>query len=126
MALMTAHVITKDPKIPGGVPVFSGTRVPFQALLDYIQAGETLDDFLDDFPAVTRDAAIAALEQAKALVSEALQPSDKDEFLMGRTFDQLRAIQNVQPLADISTLSGVFSESDNLDEMLDEIYRERT
>ena len=56
----------------GGVPVFAGTRVPFDALLDYIEGGKTLDEFLDDFPTVTRDAAIAALEQAKALVAAQL------------------------------------------------------
>jgi uncharacterized protein (DUF433 family) len=50
------------------VPVFVGTRVPFQALLDYIEGGQTLDEFLDHFPTVTREAAIAALEEAKALV----------------------------------------------------------
>ena len=66
---MSNTVITKDPEILGGTPVFAGTRVPFDALLDYIEGGKTLDEFLDDFPTVTRDAAIAALEQAKALVA---------------------------------------------------------
>lgn len=61
-------VIIRDPEILGGTPVFRGTRVPFQALLDYIEGGDTLDDFLDDFPTVTREAAIHALEHAKALV----------------------------------------------------------
>jgi uncharacterized protein (DUF433 family) len=49
-------------------PVFRGTRVPFQALLDYIEGGQTLDEFLDDFPTVTREAAVDALEHAKDLV----------------------------------------------------------
>jgi uncharacterized protein (DUF433 family) len=61
-------VITKDREILGGCPVFRGTRVPFQALLDYLEGGETLDEFLDDFPTVTREAAIAALETAKSLL----------------------------------------------------------
>ena len=61
-------LITKDPDILGGTPVFRGTRVPFQNLLDYLEAGQTIDDFLDDFPTVTRDAAVQALEHAKALV----------------------------------------------------------
>lgn len=61
-------VIIRDPEILGGTPVFRGTRVPFQALLDYIEGGDTLDDFLDDFPTVSREAAILALEHAKALV----------------------------------------------------------
>ena len=61
-------VIVKDQEILGGCPVFRGTRVPFQALLDYLEGGETLDEFLDDFPTVTREAAIAALETAKSLL----------------------------------------------------------
>lgn len=59
-------VIVKDPKVLGGTPVFRGTRVPFQALLDYSEAGQSLDEFLDDFPTVTREAAISALELAKS------------------------------------------------------------
>jgi uncharacterized protein (DUF433 family) len=62
------NVITRDPDVLGGTPVFRGTRVPFQALLDYLEAGQTLDDFLDDFPTVTREAAVHSLEHAKALV----------------------------------------------------------
>ena len=69
---MPNNVITRDPEILGGAPVFAGTRVPFDALLDYIEGGKTLDEFLEDFPTVTRDAAIAALEQAKALVAAQL------------------------------------------------------
>jgi uncharacterized protein (DUF433 family) len=62
------NVITRDPDVLGGTPVFRGTRVPFQALLDYLEGGQTLTEFLDDFPTVTRDAAVHALEHAKALV----------------------------------------------------------
>jgi uncharacterized protein (DUF433 family) len=62
------NVIVRDPNILGGVPVFKSTRVPFQALLDYLEEGQTLDDFLTDFPTVSRDAAIAALEQAKSVL----------------------------------------------------------
>ena len=67
---MQSHngVITRDPEILGGTPVFRGTRVPFQALLDYLEAGQTLDEFLDDFPTVTRNAAVDALEHAKSLL----------------------------------------------------------
>ena len=61
-------LITKDPEVLGGTPVFRGTRVPFQNLLDYLEAGQTIDEFLDDFPTVTRQTAIEALEHAKALV----------------------------------------------------------
>jgi uncharacterized protein (DUF433 family) len=67
--MVTANrVIVKDPEILGGTPVFRGTRVPFQALLDYLEGGQTLDEFLDDFPTVTRDAAISSLELAKSVL----------------------------------------------------------
>jgi uncharacterized protein (DUF433 family) len=62
------QVIRIDPDILGGTPVFAGTRVPFQALLDYIEGGHPLADFLEDFPSVTRTQAVAALEQAKDLL----------------------------------------------------------
>lgn len=62
---MNASVVHRDPDILSGTPVFVGTRVPFQALLDYLEAGQPLADFLDDFPTVSREQAIAALEQAK-------------------------------------------------------------
>lgn len=56
----------------GGTPVFVGTRVPFKTLLDYLEAGDPLGEFLDDFPSVSRDQAVAALEQAKdALIARA-------------------------------------------------------
>ncbi len=62
-------IIIKDHDILGGTPVFRGTRVPFQALLDYLEGGQTIDEFLDDFPTVTKDAAVAALEAAKSLLT---------------------------------------------------------
>jgi uncharacterized protein (DUF433 family) len=60
--------IVKDPEILGGAPVFRGTRVPYQALFDYLEGRHTLDDFLDDFPTVSRDLALQALEEAKQSV----------------------------------------------------------
>ena len=64
--------VHRDPDVMGGTPVFVGTRVPFQTLLDYLEAGDPLGEFLDDFPTVTRDQAVAALEQAKdALIERA-------------------------------------------------------
>ena len=63
MAASTASVHC-DPDILGGKPVFVGTRVPFQSLVDYIAAGHTLDQFLDDFPTVSREQALRALEEA--------------------------------------------------------------
>ena len=61
-------IIVSNPSILGGIPVFHGTRVPFKNLVDYLEGGYSLDQFLDDFPSVTREAAIAALEHAKELV----------------------------------------------------------
>ena len=61
-------IIVKDQEILGGTPVFRGTRVPFQALLDYLEGEQTLDEFLDDFPTVSKDAAVTALEFAKSLL----------------------------------------------------------
>lgn len=69
---MGEHILVKNKDILGGAPVFRGTRVPFQALLDYLEGGHTLDDFLADFPTVSREKAIAALEAAKALVDAQL------------------------------------------------------
>jgi uncharacterized protein (DUF433 family) len=67
------NMIARDPDVLGGTPVFRGTRVPFQSLLDYIEHGQTLDQFLDDFPTVTREAAVHALEHAKSLVFNELR-----------------------------------------------------
>lgn len=61
-------VIVKNPDILGGTPVFRGTRVPIQALFDYLEGGENLEDFLEGFPTVSREAAIGALEEAKELL----------------------------------------------------------
>lgn len=58
-------VYHSDPEILGGTPVFTGTRVPVQTLLDYLEGGDTLDEFLDGFPSVSREQAIAFLEMAK-------------------------------------------------------------
>jgi uncharacterized protein (DUF433 family) len=66
--MKAASVVCSDPQILGGTPVFVGTRVPVQALIDYIEGGHSLKEFLDDFPTVTRELAVAALEQAKALL----------------------------------------------------------
>jgi uncharacterized protein (DUF433 family) len=65
---MASSILVKDQNILGGVPVFRHTRVPFQSLLDYLEGGQTLDEFLNDFPTVSRESAIASLEEAKALV----------------------------------------------------------
>jgi len=62
------NVIVKHTEILGGTPVFRGTRVPLQASFDYLEGGETLQDFLEDFPTVTRELAVTALEEAKDLL----------------------------------------------------------
>lgn len=59
-----SSVVHSDPEILSGTPVFRGTRVPFRSLIDYLEGGHTLAEFLDDFPTVTREQAVAALEEA--------------------------------------------------------------
>ena len=61
-------VVHSDPEKLGGTPVFVGTRVPVKSLLDYLEGGHRLDDFLDDFPTVTREQAVAALEEGLQLL----------------------------------------------------------
>ena len=62
---MTKPLIICSPDIMGGTPVFAGTRVPVQTLLDYLEGGETIDGFLEGFPTVSREQVIAFLEEAK-------------------------------------------------------------
>jgi uncharacterized protein (DUF433 family) len=62
--LAMGTVILSDPEIMGGTPCFAGTRVPFQTLLDFLKAGDPLEEFLDSFPSVTRDMASMALQEA--------------------------------------------------------------
>ena len=62
---MSGHVVSCAPDVMGGTPVFAGTRVPVQTLIDYIEAGDSIDDFLKGFPSVTRDQVVAFLEEAK-------------------------------------------------------------
>jgi uncharacterized protein (DUF433 family) len=69
---MTTPAVHSDPEILGGVPVFVGTRVPLRNLIDFLERGYTLEGFLDEFPSVTREQAVAALEEAhEFLVSRA-------------------------------------------------------
>lgn len=62
------NVITCDDEILSGTPVFKSTRVPIKNLIDYLEAGDSLDEFLDDFPSVSRDQAIQTLELAKEML----------------------------------------------------------
>ncbi len=68
-------VVHSDPQILGGTPVFVGTRVPIKNLLDYLAAGDTLETFLDHFPSVKREQAVAALEIAKDLLTARARPA---------------------------------------------------
>ena len=61
-------VVHSDPEILGGTPVFIGTRVPLKNLYDYLEAGDSLDEFLDDFPSVTRELAVAVLELGREMI----------------------------------------------------------
>jgi uncharacterized protein (DUF433 family) len=71
----TDPVIHSDPEIMGGTPVFVGTRVPLSTLLDYLEAGQPLSEFPEDFPTVTREQAVAALEQAKEALLVRARPA---------------------------------------------------
>lgn len=63
-------IVCRDPEVMGGTPVFCGTRVPVKTLLDYLEGGETIDDFLEGFPTVKREQVIAFLEVAKKQLAE--------------------------------------------------------
>ena len=68
-------VVHSDPEILGGTPVFVGTRVPLRTLIDYLEGGHSLNEFLDDFPSVSRDQAIASLEAAHEVLTASARPS---------------------------------------------------
>jgi uncharacterized protein (DUF433 family) len=70
-----ASVLRSDPEILGGTPVFAGTRVPIQTFVDYLEAGDSINDFLDDFPTVTREQTVAALELAKEMLVAHANPA---------------------------------------------------
>jgi uncharacterized protein (DUF433 family) len=63
----TSLIVHRDPEILGGTPVFVGTRVPVKSLYDHLEAGDSLDEFLDSFPSVSREQAVAALELAREM-----------------------------------------------------------
>lgn len=69
---MQQPVVSRDASVMSGAPVFAGTRVPVQTLLEYLEAGESIDDFLAGFPSVTRPQVIAFLEQAKDRLVESV------------------------------------------------------
>ena len=65
----TTSVIHSDPEILGGTPVFVGTRVPVRILMEYLEAGDSLDEFVDHFPTVKREQSLASLELAKEMLA---------------------------------------------------------
>lgn len=69
---MTDTLIDRNPDILGGTPVFAGTRVPVRILIEYLEAGDPLNEFLDNFPTVSRSQAIGVLELAKTMLAGAL------------------------------------------------------
>jgi uncharacterized protein (DUF433 family) len=72
---IVSRVVHSDPDILGGTPVFVGTRVPMKNLIDYLEAGESLEVFLDHFPSVTSEQAIAALELAREMLTAYANPA---------------------------------------------------
>lgn len=70
-----SRVVHSDPDILGGTPVFVGTRVPMKTMLDYLEAGDSLDEFLDHFPSVSREQAVAVLELAKEMLTAYATPA---------------------------------------------------
>jgi uncharacterized protein (DUF433 family) len=68
-------VVHSDPQILGGTPVFVGTRVPVKTLYDYLEGGDSLDEFLNDFPSVTREQAVAALELGREMTEGRATPA---------------------------------------------------
>jgi len=73
--MKTLGIVHSDPEILGGTPVFVGTRVPVQVLFDYLEAGDSLDRFLDQHPTVTREQAVAALEMARDALMAGARPA---------------------------------------------------
>lgn len=72
---MNKHLITIDPELHSGTPVFAGTRVPIKTLFDHLEAGDALEVFLDDFPSVKRELAVAVLEEAQAALLPDAHPA---------------------------------------------------
>jgi uncharacterized protein (DUF433 family) len=72
---MKTPLISIDPEIHSGSPVFTGTRVPVKTLFDHLEAGDSLEVFLDDFPSVSREQAIAVLEEARAALMADAHPA---------------------------------------------------
>lgn len=73
--IQPSNLVRTDPEILGGTPVFAGTRVPVENFIQYLEAGDSLDEFLADFPSVSRDQALAALELARHALEASARPA---------------------------------------------------
>ena len=78
--MIASEVINIDPEILGGTPVFAGTRVPIESLFDHLEGGVSIDEFLDDFPTVTREQAIDVLEMAGEVLTSSKFESIYETF----------------------------------------------
>lgn len=74
--VMKSKIISSSPDVMGGTPVFAGTRVPVQTLLDYIEGGESIDSFLDGFPTVKKEQILAFLREVKGLIRELVEENE--------------------------------------------------
>jgi uncharacterized protein (DUF433 family) len=120
------EAIWVNPQRMSGTPCFRGTRVPVQSLLDFLEGGEALDPFLQTYPAIAREQVLAVLDFANSQLRDTVSLFQRaHEFHDAKSFQELARDQDVKPVADIAALGGVFSESDALDDLLEEIYRER-
>ena len=90
------ETINIDPETMGGTPVFVGTRVPIQSLFDFLSTGETLEEFLDNFPSVKRDAALRLIEIAGIILSEQLKsmPPSKNHISLSDFFGKIPEIED--------------------------------
>ena len=82
---MKTELITIDPEIHSGIPVFAGTRVPIRTLIDHLEAGDSLEVFLNDFPSVSRELATAVLEEARAALIPDAHPAAPSCGIASRT-----------------------------------------
>lgn len=105
----TDPVIHSDAEIMGGTPVFVGTRVPLATLLDYLEAGQPLSEFLEDFPTVTKEQAVAALEQAKEALLDRARSASK---LGSRIAQRVRGSGLKTDLPEVRGASAIAAEFD--------------
>jgi len=114
------------PELNSGTPCFRGTGVPVQNLIDFLESGEALDRFLQAHPSIAREQVLAVLDFANSQIRDNVSSfPGADDFHFSKSFEELAREQGVEPVANVADLAGVFSESDALDDLLEEIYRAR-